>query len=96
MGMRTGVRILAAAGMLAVGGGCAIVTSSGASMSNVTGEAWYTEAIGFAGLTWGSKVWYCPAPTAAAPSTCKEAKLIPLTKEELDAQKEAEKQASAK
>ncbi len=94
--MRYLVRVLAVSGMLAVGGGCAIVTSSGASMTNVTGEAWYSEAIGFAGLTWGSKVWYCPAPTAAGPSTCKEAKMIALTKEELDAQKEAEKNAAAK
>ena len=30
--------------------------------TKVTGEAWYTEAIGFFGITWGSKVWYCPAP----------------------------------
>jgi predicted alpha-1,6-mannanase (GH76 family) len=71
-------------------GGCAVVTSSMPSLINTTGEAWYTEAIGFFGLTWGSKVWYCPPP-AAGPATCKEAKLIPMTKEELDAQKKAEK-----
>ena len=70
--------------------GCAIVTSSMPSLINVTGEAWYTEAIGFVGITWGSKVWYCPPPTSG-PATCKEAKLIAMTKEELEAQKRAEK-----
>jgi hypothetical protein len=34
--------------------------------------------VGFLGITWGSKVWYCPAPTSAGPVTCKEAKLVPL------------------
>ena len=76
--------ILAAGVLLGAGGGCALVTSSVPTLTNATGEAWYTEAIGFAGLTWGSKVWYCPAPTAPGPITCKEAKLIPLTKEQLD------------
>lgn len=91
--MRTLLRAFAAASLLAAAGGCAIVTSSQASITNATGEAWYTEAIGFVGITWGSKVWYCPAPTAAGPSTCKEAKMVPLSKAELDAQKEAEKNA---
>jgi hypothetical protein len=83
---------LAPALLLSVGGGCAIVTSSMPSYINTTGEAWYTEAIGFAGITWGSRVWYCPAPTAPGPVTCKEAKLIEMTKEEQEAQKEADKQ----
>jgi hypothetical protein len=48
------------------------------SATSVTGEAWYTESTGFFGLYWGSKVFYCPAPTAAGPTTCKEAKLVPL------------------
>ena len=74
-------------------GGCAMVTSSMPSITNATGEAWYTEAIGFMGITWGSRVWYCPAPTASGPATCKEAKLIEMTKEEQDAQKAADKQA---
>jgi hypothetical protein len=89
--MRSIVRVLAAAGLLAAGGGCAIVTSSMPSLQNVTGEAWYTEAIGFIGITWGSRVYYCAAPTANGPSTCKEAKMVPLTKDELDKQKEADK-----
>jgi hypothetical protein len=73
-------------------GGCAIVTSGMPSLQNTTGEAWYTEAIGFFGITWGSRVWYCPAATGPGPSTCKEAKLVQMTKEELDAQKEQDKQ----
>jgi hypothetical protein len=71
---------LLAASALAAGSGCAYVTSSGPSTSSVTGEAWYTEATGFFGLYWGSKIFYCPAPTAAGPATCKEAKLVPLPK----------------
>ena len=80
--------VLAASAMGLVGAtGCATVTSSMPSTSTVTGEAWYTEAIGFFGLTWGSKVWYCPAATSAGPSTCTEAKLVELTKAEVEAQK---------
>ncbi len=77
-------------GGLYAAGGCALVTSSMPSLINVTGEAWYTEAIGFAGMTWGSKVWYCPPPSTG-PVTCKEARLVAMTKEELEAQKIAEK-----
>jgi hypothetical protein len=69
---------LLAAGTLAGSSGCAYVTSSMPSTSTVTGEAWYTEATGFFGMYWGSRVFYCPAPTAAGPATCKEAKLVPL------------------
>jgi hypothetical protein len=87
--MRT-VRILVAAAALSSAGGCAIVTSSMPSVTNATGEAWYTEAIGFMGITWGSKVWYCPPP-ASGPSTCKEARYVELTKEQIEAQKKAEK-----
>ncbi len=68
---------LLAAGALASSMGCAYVTSAGPSSTAVTGEAWYTEATGFFGLYWGSKIFYCPAPTAAGPATCKEAKLVP-------------------
>ena len=56
------------------------MTSAGPSTAKVTGEAWYTEATGFFGLYWGSKIFYCPAPTAAGPATCKEAKLVPQPK----------------
>ncbi len=74
-------------GMLAAGSlvaalstaGCATVTSSMPGITNATGEAWYTEATGFFGLTWGSKVWYCPPP-ASGQATCKEAKLVELPK----------------
>ena len=69
---------LLAAGALAGSVGCAAVTSSLPSTSAVTGEAWYIESTGFFGLYWGSKVFYCPAPTAAGPATCKEAKMVPL------------------
>ena len=68
---------LLAAGALASGMGGAYVTTSGPSSTNVTGEAWYTEATVFVCRDWGSKVFYCPAATAAGPATCKEAKLIP-------------------
>ncbi len=90
--MKRLAHVLVAAGMLAAGSGCAIVTSSQPSITNATGEGWYTEAIGFIGITWGSRVWYCPPPSGGA-ATCKEAKLVPLTKDELDAQKAAEKQS---
>ncbi len=76
--MKRTMRVLLAAGALASSMGCAYVTSAGPSATNVTGEAWYTEATGFFGLFWGSKIYYCPAPTAAGPATCKEAKLVPL------------------
>jgi hypothetical protein len=81
MPMRKAMRALLAAGALAslgLGTGCAYVTSAMPSSTSVTGEAWYTEATGFFGLFWGSKIFYCPAPTAAGPATCKEAKLVPL------------------
>jgi hypothetical protein len=91
--MRGLIRVLAVAGMLSTAGGCAVVTSSEPGFTNTTGEAWYTEAVGFFGITWGSKVWYCPPPTAPGPSTCKEAKMVALTKAEVDQQKEAEKAA---
>ena len=71
-------------------GGCAVVTSGMPSITNSTGEAWYTEAIGFAGITWGSRVWYCPPPQGG-PATCKEAKLVEMTKEEQEAQKNEDK-----
>lgn len=78
--MKRTMRALLAAAALASSMGCAYVTSSQPSATNVTGEAWYTEATGFFGLFWGSKVYYCPAPTAAGPATCKEAKMVPLAK----------------
>ncbi len=79
--MKTAMRVLLAAGALAglgMGTGCAYVTSSMPSATAVTGEAWYSEATGFFGMYWGSKIFYCPAPSAAGPATCKEAKLVPL------------------
>lgn len=78
--MKRTMRVLLAAGALASSMGCAYVTTSMPSSTAVTGEAWYTEATGFFGIYWGSKVYYCPAPTAAGPATCKEAKLVPLPK----------------
>ena len=92
--MKRLVHAFVAAGLMAASG-CASVTSSQPSITNATGEAWYAEATGFFGMTWGSKMWYCPPPTNG-PATCKEAKMVALTKEELDAQKQAEKAASGK
>jgi predicted alpha-1,6-mannanase (GH76 family) len=40
---------------------------------NANGDAWYTEATGFFGMTWESKVYYCPAPTSG-PAHCVEAR----------------------
>ena len=80
------IRAALVAASLAGAVGCSTVTSSLPGMTNTTGEAWYTEAKGFFGMTWGSSVWYCPAATAAGPTTCTEAKLIPLTKEQVEAQ----------
>lgn len=88
--MKRLVLIFAAAGLLSGAGACSVVTSSLPSLTNTTGEAWYTESKGFAGITWGSKVWYCPPPTQG-PVTCKQAKMIALTKEEVEATKAAEK-----
>jgi hypothetical protein len=68
-------------------GGCVTVTSSLPASTAVTGEAWYTEATGFFGMTWGSRVWYCPAGTSGGPVTCVEAKMVELTKAQLEAQK---------
>jgi uncharacterized protein YceK len=88
--MRALLLVIATSGLL--GTGCATVTSSMGGMNNSTGEAWYTEAKGFLTIKWGSKVYYCPPPQSG-PATCKEAKMIALTKAELDAQKEAETKA---
>jgi hypothetical protein len=93
--MRKLVHALVAAGALSAAGGCASVSSSTATFSNVTGEAWYTEGKGFAGYFWATKVFYCPPP-ASGPATCKEAKMIALTKEELGRQEDAEKAAAGK
>lgn len=82
-------------GLCAAASGCATVTSSQPGFTSATGEAWYTEAVGFMGMTWGSRTYYCPPP-AQGPATCKEAKMVALAKEEVEAQKQAEKVASAK
>jgi hypothetical protein len=71
---------------LSLSTGCATVSSSMPSITNATGEAWYTEATGFLGITWGSKVWYCPPPTSGA-ATCREARLVELTKDEIEKEK---------
>jgi hypothetical protein len=82
--IRAGLLVASLAG---VGSGCAAVSSSMSSSTAMTGEAWYVESTGFFGFYWGSRVFYCPAATSAGPSTCTEAKLVPLTKEQQDAQK---------
>jgi hypothetical protein len=84
--------VFVAVGLLAAGG-CATVNSSQPSMTSTTGEAWYTETTGFCGINWGAKVFYCPPPTQGA-GTCKQAKMVELTKEEVEAEKQAEKAAS--
>jgi hypothetical protein len=78
--MKRAILSLLAASALASGMGCAYVTSSGPASTAVTGEAWYTEATGFFGMFWGSKVFYCPAPTGQGPANCKEAKLVEQAK----------------
>jgi hypothetical protein len=90
MTMKRLLHIFVAAGLLGAAGACSVVTSSIPSMTNDTGEAWYTESKGFIGITWGSKVWYCPPPTQG-PATCKQAKMVELTKDEVEATKQAEK-----
>ena len=82
-----------AASSLSVGG-CAVVTSSMPSLINTTGEAWYTEAIGFFGMTWGSKVWYCPPPAAGPARRAKRPSSIPMTKEEEEAQRRRKRASS--
>lgn len=91
--MRALLLVIATTGLF--GTGCSTVTSSMAGMTNTTGEAWYTEAKGFIAIKWGSKVFYCPPPSSG-PATCKEAKMIALTKAEVDAQKDAESKTSTK
>jgi hypothetical protein len=64
-------------GLLAIGtAGCASVNSTMPSTNTVTGEAWYGENTSFLGLTFSSRVWYCPAATGSAPVTCYEAKMV--------------------
>ncbi len=75
------------ASLASVASGCAYATSAMPTTPTVTGEAWYTEGTGFFGWFWGSRVFYCPAATSPGPSTCTEAKLVPLTKEQIEAQK---------
>jgi len=88
--MKRLIHAFVAVGLLGAAGACSVVTSSMPTITNATGEAWYTESKGFAGITWGSKVWFCPPPTQG-PGTCKQAKMIALTKEEVDAMSQAEK-----
>ncbi|MFO8072260.1 MAG: hypothetical protein R6V85_10345 [Polyangia bacterium] len=69
-------RAIATAGILALAlafGGCTYVASSRAPSTSVTGEVWYTKDVWFLGLNFATKVFYCPAPTAKGPATCKQA-----------------------
>jgi hypothetical protein len=91
--MRALLLVIATTGLF--GTGCSTVSSSVGGFTNTTGEAWYTEAKGFLAIKWGSKVYYCPPPQTG-PATCKEAKMIELTKAEQEAQKAAESKASSK
>jgi hypothetical protein len=75
--------------------GCATVTSSQPGFNSATGEAWYTEAQGFFGLKWGSRVYYCPAAPHGV-TTCTEARMVALTKADLDAQSADDKRIHAK
>ena len=64
-------------GLLTIGAaGCASVNSTMPSTNTVTGEAWYGENTSFLGLTFSSRVWYCPAATSPGPITCVEAKMV--------------------
>jgi hypothetical protein len=79
---------LAGLGTLATtASGCGAVVGSQPSSTAVTGEAWYIEATGFFGWFWASRVFYCPAATGPGPSTCTEAKMVPLTPAQIEAQK---------
>ncbi len=82
---------LLTAAVLQGSSGCAIVTGSMPSTAAVTGEAWYTEGKGFMGFALSSRVFYCPAVTAAGPATCKQAKMVAHTKEEKDQEAAADK-----
>jgi|GEM_PF-2578415 len=77
--------------MLSGAGGCAVVTSSMPSASNLTGDVWYTEGTGIMGYAFKTRVFYCPAATAPGPATCKQAKMVSLTPADLDAEKAADK-----
>ena len=85
------VLALLSAVVLYGGSGCAVVTGAMPSTGAVTGEAWYTEGKGFMGFALSSRVFYCPAVTAAGPATCKQAKMVSLTKEEMEQEKTADK-----
>jgi hypothetical protein len=69
-------RAIAIAGILALAlafGGCTYVASSRAPSTSATGEIWYTKDVKFIALVFTTKVFYCPAPTAKGPATCKQA-----------------------
>jgi hypothetical protein len=82
----------------AVTSGCASVNSAMPGATNLTGEAWYSEAVGLPGaygFKWAGNVFYCPAPLAAEPVVCKQAKMVPLTQADLDAEAAQKAQAEA-
>ena len=84
--MKTLLNVSLLALTLGGGSGCAMVSSNHAGLTNTTGEAWYVEDKGFMLLKLASRVFYCPAATSGGPSTCKEAKMVPLTDAENAAQ----------
>ena len=59
-----------------VGAGCSTVASSMGGATNLTGDAWYTESIGFPFLSFSSSICYCYAPAPKTPALCKEARLV--------------------
>lgn len=57
--------------------GCSNTTSSVSGVDSVNGEAWYVKTTSFAGLVFGSDVFYCPPP-GSGPATCTQARMVPL------------------
>ncbi len=51
---------------------CNFVTSAQHGNTSLTGEAWYVQETIF-GLTWATKVYWCPAPTGKGPVQCIQA-----------------------
>jgi hypothetical protein len=52
--------------------GCGYVTSGQHTEASLTGDAWYVKSIQF-GLTWATRVYYCPKPTGKGPVKCIQA-----------------------
>ena len=82
---------LIAGAALSTTSGCLMVTSQQPGSTTVTGEAWYVQGKGFFNFMLSSNVFYCPPVTAPGPATCTQAKMVPLSPGDMDAENAADK-----